>query len=154
MRGYLLLGISFLIVTLLLPLHEKLHQLGFSWGGYDSEIRLWHNPPHVIARNQHIDADTWITMEIAPAIGVGIVLFLFTPPVAVIAGAEKWDTLIFTIVVLFIHIGGSAGDLYNLWRFKRNYSNDATAYIVDTVDNPESGPFKIYYCPPEHTDSQ
>lgn len=142
-----------LIIILLTPLHERLHQIGFNWGGYDSEIRLWHYPPHVIARRQHVDARTWIIMEIAPLVGIAILLVLFTPPISVILGAGRWETIIITLLSLGFHFGSAGGDFYYLWKFKLNYGDDATAYLIDTVDEPDNGPYEMYYCPPKNTNS-
>jgi len=152
LMGLGVVAIAYLIVFLTTPIHEKLHKLVFDRGDYQSEIRYNHLRPHVIAPNQHIDTDTWKRMELAPFVGLGIVFMLFIPPLPIFAGANSVETITFTYAVLSIHTAGSMSDLWIRNWLNWNYSNKATAYMVDTADQPDSGPFNLYYCPVEEDD--
>lgn len=146
--GIGILVTGFLLVAVTLPIHEKLHQLVFNRNGYDSEIRYRYSPPHVLAEEQHIDSDTWERMELAPLLALGICFSLFTPTVVAILGYGITEILVFSLLVLAIHVLSCFKDIWLYLSFKRNYCNDATAFMFDTADDKsEKYPVKIYFCP-------
>lgn len=138
---------SVFIIIALTPVHEKLHQWAFNRNGYESEIRYFHNPPHVLAEKQHVDPDTWKQMELAPFVGLGSVILFFSIGLTAMLGLNSTDMLAFTLLLLGFHTLGSANDLFLYYRMRRRYNSNATAYIIDTADDDSvKHPFKIYYC--------
>lgn len=92
--------------------HEHLHNWAFKRNEYDSEIRYFPFPPHVLAEKQHIDSSTWERMELAPLLGLGYVYLFYTTGFTAIFGFDPTEILAFTFVILSLHIVSCLNDLF------------------------------------------
>ncbi len=150
--------IGFVFVLLLVPLHEKVHELTFKLHGYDAKSYSWPPNAHAIAPNQQIRLSHMAAVEWAPFYVIGYTLLIVVPVVGMVA--PGWfETNNILIWSLYIHAATCIFDLRQLVHFRRNYGKNTFAYMEETTDSIFQGTplggskldyeyadFELYYC--------